>query len=277
MGMASMQQFYLEGMRPEAGGALLPRGPAPVAPVQKTYTIRNDVNLKKGTMRLVRDPASPSLHDLEFTFDASTECGITVYYYAKESVSSDGTLSFTPLKPSGAVPPDTRSKGLGQTYRVRQPLDVAEYSMDELQCPPGSGRFPIVVCLESKAKSAVNAQTTFANAVFTDSAASAVPLKQKIQVGQTLYELQEIYGIEGSGDAAEGGDGDDGNARECVICMTESRDTTVLPCRHMCMCSECANVLRMQAEKCPICRSPIESLLQIKISSKAPAAEPPAA
>ena len=48
--------------------------------------------------------------------------------------------------------------------------------------------------------------------------------------------------------------------------MTDPRDTTVLPCRHMSMCSECAKVLRMQSNKCPICRTSIESLLQIKIS-----------
>ena len=272
--MASMQQFYLEGMRPEAGSAFLPRQPIPVAPVQRTYTIRNETNLKKGSMRLVRDEASPNLHHLEFTFDASTECAITVYYFASESRSADGSLSFTPLKPSGKLPTDVLGQGLGQAYRASRPLDICEYTKQELACE-GSSCVPIVVCLESRAKSAVNAQTTYANAVFTDLAASAVPLKQKIQVGPTLYELQEIYGIEGS---AEGdGDGDSANSRECVICMTEQRDTTVLPCRHMCMCSECANVLRMQAEKCPICRSPIESLLQIKISSKAAPEGAPAA
>ena len=50
--------------------------------------------------------------------------------------------------------------------------------------------------------------------------------------------------------------------------MFEPRDTTVLPCRHMSMCSECAKVLRMQSNKCPICRTSIESLLQIKISKQ---------
>lgn len=99
-------------------------------------------------------------------------------------------------------------------------------------------------------------------------------LKQKIQVGATAYELQEIYGIEGQGgggDAArpsDGGEEGGANSRECVICMTDPRDTTVLPCRHMCMCSECAKVLRMQSNKCPICRTAIESLLQIKISTQ---------
>ena len=36
----------------------------------------------------------------------------------------------------------------------------------------------------------------------------------------------------------------------------------------MSMCSECAKVLRMQSNKCPICRTSIESLLQIKISRR---------
>ena len=125
------------------------------------------------------------------------------------------------------------------------------------------------------------------------------------QVGSTAYELQEIYGIEGqAADGAGGSEDDFDDADEksrsecvicktephslhplhprtppytplhtsvhaltrCVICMTDPRDTTVLPCRHMSMCSECAKVLRMQSNKCPICRTSIESLLQIKIS-----------
>ena len=56
--------------------------------------------------------------------------------------------------------------------------------------------------------------------------------------------------------------------------MSEPRDTTVLPCRHMCMCSECAKVLRLQSNKCPICRTSIESLLQIKISKQNDAGAP---
>ena len=84
-----------------------------------------------------------------------------------------------------------------------------------------------------------------------------------------------LSGISPLGDLArcrEGASGsaDDGaeNGRDCVICMTEPRDTTVLPCRHMCMCSDCAKMLRMQSEKCPICRTPIEQLLQIKITKQ---------
>ena len=35
---------------------------------------------------------------------------------------------------------------------------------------------------------------------------------------------------------------EDAEERLCVICLVNNRDTTVLPCRHMCMCHECAQV-----------------------------------
>ncbi len=47
-------------------------------------------------------------------------------------------------------------------------------------------------------------------------------VKQIIWINGTRYELQEIYGIE-----------DSDTGKECVICLSEPRDTTVLPCRHM--------------------------------------------
>ena len=55
--------------------------------------------------------------------------------------------------------------------------------------------------------------------------------------------------------------------RMCVICLSIERDTTVLPCRHMCMCHECAQELRKQTSKCPICRNHVESLLHIRMVS----------
>lgn len=55
-------------------------------------------------------------------------------------------------------------------------------------------------------------------------------LKQILWVNGMRYELQEIYGI---GNSVESDfDGND-PGKECVICLSEPRDTTVLPCRHM--------------------------------------------
>uniref|UniRef100_N1QTZ8 Putative E3 ubiquitin-protein ligase MGRN1 n=1 Tax=Aegilops tauschii TaxID=37682 RepID=N1QTZ8_AEGTA len=63
---------------------------------------------------------------------------------------------------------------------------------------------------------------------------------------------------------------DDGMGKECVICKIGPRDTVVFPCRHLCMCSECAQALRFQSNKCPICRQPVEKLMEIKVRSAEP-------
>ncbi|KAC9372040.1 hypothetical protein E3N88_45936 [Mikania micrantha] len=57
-----------------------------------------------------------------------------------------------------------------------------------------------------------------------------------------------------------------GPGKEFVICMTEPKDTVVLPCWDMCLCIECAKTLRFQS-KCPICYQPIEELMEIKINT----------
>lgn len=55
-------------------------------------------------------------------------------------------------------------------------------------------------------------------------------VKQILWVNKMRYELQEIYGIVNSVES-EVDENDSG--KECVICLSEPRDTTVLPCRHM--------------------------------------------
>ena len=128
----------------------------------------------------------------------------------------------------------------------------------------------------------VQSQTTYATIKHEDDGGWTIKvLKQKIWVEGISYELQEIYGLEhaaeNKGNASSGDNAgstgttdraDDAEERLCVICLVNPRDTTVLPCRHMCLCSECAGELRKQTSKCPICRNNIESLLHIKISKE---------
>lgn len=72
--------------------------------------------------------------------------------------------------------------------------------------------------------------------------------------GQAVH-LHDVYGIARK-DA------------ECVICLTEPADTTLLPCRHMCICRQCGETL-LQAptlgeRKCPICRHGVDTLLKVE-------------
>lgn len=54
-------------------------------------------------------------------------------------------------------------------------------------------------------------------------------MRQILWIDGVRYELREIYGIAQSEESFD----DTGSGKECVICMTEPKDTAVLPCRHM--------------------------------------------
>ena len=102
-----------------------------------------------------------------------------------------------------------------------------------------------------------------------------------------LYDLADFYGGAEAHDAGFGMDGEgdeeeeegDDDESECVVCMTSEPDTACVPCRHLCLCRACAQQLRHQTTKCPICRSPISCLVAIGplASPSDPAAEGEAA
>lgn len=49
----------------------------------------------------------------------------------------------------------------------------------------------------------------------------------------------------------------------CVVCMSAPRSVAIFPCRHMCVCPACAEMVRVQTARCPICRCVVESLLDM--------------
>ncbi|CAB4042490.1 E3 ubiquitin ligase Rnf157-like, partial [Paramuricea clavata] len=99
-------------------------------------------------------------------------------------------------------------------------------------------------------------------------------LKQKQMVDGLCYLLHEIYGLESKEETEEGEDKqteisdddyDDYTDENvvCVVCMSDTRDTLMLPCKHLCVCSDCASSLRSGSNNCPICRVPFHALLQL--------------
>lgn len=51
---------------------------------------------------------------------------------------------------------------------------------------------------------------------------------------------------------------------ECVVCLSDKREVFVLPCRHLCLCVDCAPDYKRQANRCPICRKSIEQLVRLR-------------
>ncbi|KAK2646910.1 hypothetical protein Ddye_022105 [Dipteronia dyeriana] len=253
--------------------------PPPYVDHQSAKKVRNDVNVHKDTLRIEVDEQNPDHVLVSFVFDAMFDGSITILYFGKE----EPDCRFVPLFPEASMPvriPFT--KGLGQKFR--QPsgtgIDLGFFMLDDLSKPsPGEDVFPLVIsaetCLPSPSMeehlgdpvSNTSSHMQITQAVLEKNNADLFQvkvIKQILWVEGVRYELREIFGIASS--AAEGFDDSD-PGKECVICMTEPKDTAVLPCRHMCMCSECAKALRLQSNKCPICRQPIQELIEIKLNS----------
>ncbi|KAL4271895.1 hypothetical protein GQ457_13G015670 [Hibiscus cannabinus] len=247
---------------------------------QNAKKVRNDVNVHKDTLKLEVDEQNPDHHLVSFVFDALFDGSITIFYFAKEELN----CRFIPVFPEAYEPVRVPfQKGLGQ--RFRQPpgtgIDLGFFELDDLSKPsPGEDVFPLVISAETcmpphssnkhvdapEQSSSAHMQITQGILEKNNSNSFQVKvIRQILWVDGVRYELREIFGI-GSSAAAEGFDDSD-PGKECVICMTEPKDTAVLPCRHMCMCGECAKALRLQSNKCPICRQPIEELIEIKINT----------
>ncbi|XP_058101806.1 probable E3 ubiquitin-protein ligase LUL2 [Magnolia sinica] len=272
---------HLDPSQPNWVGGRYPCGPAPSPPApyvehQKAVTIRNDVNLKKETLRVEPDEENPGKYLVAFTFDATVAGSITVIFFAKEGTDCNLTSMKESLEPITV----SFQQGLGQKFR--QPsgtgIDFSIFDESELLKEGDTEVYPLAVKAEASPvednESAagtptpgnINSQIT--QAVFEKKEKGEYQVrvvKQILWVNGMRYELQEIYGIGNSVD--NDFDGND-PGKECVICLSEPRDTTVLPCRHMCMCSGCAKVLRFQTNRCPICRQPVERLLEIKVNNR---------
>lgn len=257
-----------------------PVQPPPYVDHQNAKKVRNDVNVHKDTLRLEVDEQHPDHHLVSFVFDAMFDGSITIFYFAKE----ESNCRFVPLFPEAFVPVRIPfQKGLGQKFC--QPsgtgIDLGFFELDDLsKSSPEEDVFPLVICAETRQSlhsadenldglvSNASAHMQITQAVMEKNNNDSFKLKvirQILWVDGVRYELREIYGIGSS--AAEEGFDDSDPGKECVICMSEPKDTAALPCRHMCMCSECAKALRLQSNKCPICRQPIEELIEIKINS----------
>ena len=61
------------------------------------------------------------------------------------------------------------------------------------------------------------------------------------------FEIKSIYGLEvegnAEGEAAQEGVVEDGDGKECLICLTEPRNTLIMPCGHLCVCADCGNTI----------------------------------
>ena len=270
----------------------------PAKSLTQTATIRNAVNLQKSSLRVVPSDGDPQFLQVAFEFDASEPCCAMTFVAVRERldgsmksalahVASVYTTGTSPRPFQKSVKYDT---GMKQAFpgtkegASRHGIDLRLLREDAF-LRLGSGahesEFPLVVRLATVTEKGlreghtledikpgepmprwVQGQTTFASVSREGDGWRVKVLKQRLWDEGDSYMLQEIYGLEKTNSGRTDGG-------ECVICFDRPKNTTVLPCRHFCLCSECADQLlrqQRQGRSCPICRNPVESLLRLKLN-----------
>ncbi|XP_034069349.1 E3 ubiquitin ligase RNF157 isoform X1 [Gymnodraco acuticeps] len=257
--------------------------PPPQEPVK---TLRSLINIRKDTLRLVRcsedlklpgdeaEGKNRACYNVEFTFDADTQVAITIYYQAMEEFHN-GVPVYLPQDSSLQSETVHFKRGVCQQFCLpSHTVNLSEWADEELLFDVDKEVFPMVVQAVVDEGDEHLGHSHILLATFEkhmDGSYCVKPLKQKQVVDGVSYLLQEIYGIENKYNSQESKVADDeisDNSAECVVCLSDVRDTLILPCRHLCLCNACADTLRYQANCCPICRLPFRALLQIRAMRK---------
>jgi len=225
----------------------------------------------KGSLALQRADAGRHLWRLSAGFRAEVPCELAAHFHCRGRVGAAG-LEYTAAA-QGGPPSFKQSFAAGTNFVVlegERAIDLQKWPLEVFwkYKQRNADVFPIVFSL-----SAGNVQSVMhltlevpsrsgGKTASRDKEPRCVLLQQKVVVSGKEYTLQEIYGL------AELGRDDkhDESAvgEPCVICLSEPRNTAIKPCRHLCVCEECAGRLQAGAalrnDHCPICRGPIEGM-----------------
>eukprot|EP00668_Euglena_longa_P019801 GGOE01024610.1.p1 GENE.GGOE01024610.1~~GGOE01024610.1.p1 ORF type:complete len:355 (+),score=82.90 GGOE01024610.1:66-1130(+) len=276
------------------------RQASPPPAVQESTKVKNHANLLKHTLALVPS-GDLNKYCISFHCDTAVHTIVQIYYGATEKPDPDtpdscGAMFVEEGKhyhhtlPIADIPAETDYCYTSQPTHaldVKQNADMLTYSPDRPHV------YPVVIVLsyqmplaeastegETPPVSKMQSQYTYAEVCRSpdEETYKLRCIRQRLQLEDgSLFELEDIYGVVEEhqpssspgtgavvGAAVTAADALSVDGDECVICLANERDTTVMPCRHMCLCGECAEVLRRQTNKCPICRTVIECLMTLK-------------
>lgn len=244
-------------------------------------TMKCFVFLRKESLKLVKEENVAGSEDsdhyrVEFVFDADTDCAVRIFMMATEEIQQ-GSVRYTARSPGLRSEPAMFKKGCGQTYNSASfIIKPDDFQPSELNFIPGASEIPLVIqiTVEDPDFLGQSISTIAGIEKLSDGLYTMKFLKQKAMVDGFCVMIQEIYGIENkvkeqqTNEAVDDDADDTSTVSECVICMSELRDTIMLPCRHLCLCNLCADAMRTKQNRCPICRANFHALLQIKAVRK---------
>jgi len=194
----------------------------PPSSLRQVRKVANPICILRDSLEIIRED---ELHFLQFAVISQCEGSVTVT--SLRPVSSDRD------KEEVAI-----AAGPAQIYRVHAGL-----SEGDVQICVSTHSPCYLLEAQPKADSQIRHTTTVA-VEKTENGLKAKAITQHVKIDETEYVTYEIFGAGKR------------KPEDCVVCLSQRRDTAVMPCRHLCLCASCADIFRSQTTcKCPMCRA----------------------
>eukprot|EP00927_Polykrikos_kofoidii_P047973 TRINITY_DN42231_c0_g2_i1.p1 TRINITY_DN42231_c0_g2~~TRINITY_DN42231_c0_g2_i1.p1 ORF type:complete len:310 (-),score=53.14 TRINITY_DN42231_c0_g2_i1:43-972(-) len=243
------------------------------APVVKSL-----VNLDRSSLEWSSDSGGGESF-LSFRLDtAGDECDVSVHFLVRDEDTTEGKLPN--LCGARTLRQEKFSKGLKQSCKVG--IERGLELQDDLKSfgAEKDGYYHLVIdlALQTNDQSVVSRQLSYAKLTQSEDRWVVNLSKQKVVCGDRVLDLQSLYGTmsrpdrpaqtsnetnNDTGAAAAAAEGAADGA-DCVICLTNPRDTVIVPCRHVCLCSTCAAVTSSTwSFQCPVCRARVAAMVKL--------------
>jgi hypothetical protein len=201
---------------------------------------------------------SKSLWQFFGDFAAEDHCELTVQFHCRERLNG-AHLQHVPVEQGGPPGFTLRYQPGKHTFCLDgdKAIDLKRWPLNVFWKFKRDDVVPIVLCLVARGVQLV----THFSLQLEGNQLNPLMLKQNVVINGYQYPMQEVYGLAELGSK----DHDNEDAQQpCVVCLTDPRNTVVLPCQHLCCCEECAAQLqigaKMRGDKCPICRHDIDGV-----------------
>ena len=208
----------------EAGAATAGRPPT---------KIKNNFNIAKNSLKLLFEKDGKA--QLQFSYDATRAGEGEIFWGCSDDTRPNASPEEIAdhgldIQRTESEPPDIFKfrKGVGQIYTgYCDSRNIGRWAHDDEV-------FDLAVRLRGIVDNQEQSQTTFCKVNRPGTEIQAFLQKLTYQ-GYVIQQFENVFGLSSGADASS-----DADADKCVVCYTKRRDCILLPCRHCCLCYECA-------------------------------------
>ncbi|KAH8585008.1 RING domain [Cryptosporidium sp. chipmunk genotype I] len=208
--------------------------------ISKSKAVQNQCHINGLTIKYI-----PSLKRIKFEYDCIQDSILNIY--------NSNSLEENLINTEKPIFTHNIPKSLNKEFQFDLKSDLKKNFVLEIK-PKGlssnsTGTIQLTFC-EQVSKKGNNALE------------SQIEIKRQcVLYNGKAFEIQNIFGLSNnSSKTSKNGE----DSEKCVICLTNNRETILLPCRHACLCKVCSNALFKNTQDCPVCRNSVLGVVNIE-------------